>query len=366
MPAYKDQKHKGKTPWYVKFRYTDKEGNKKVKVKRGFSSRREAEEFEERFLQELAIDKDFLFEKVVEFYLETVNNRIKLSTAEIKESVIKKFILPAFSGKDIRDITVNDLTKWQNKYLFEKDENGNNKYQPTYIKRVNGQLRAIFNFATKSKYLEINPVIDLLSVGSKDPDRDYIIWSSEDIKLFLNNITDYEDAHLAFTILFYTGLRVGELLALTIKDFDYENKILDVNKTYGKAYGKEYIRTPKTKSSKRSVDLPQFLCDAIQGYIDLLYKPSPDQRIFQEGSSSFLRTALNAGCKRTGLPKLRIHDTRHSHITNLSEMNVPIKEISKRVGQKSKYITLHYSHSTVKGTSDLIKKLETEGEDFDV
>ena len=47
-------------------------------------------------------------------------------------------------------------------------------------------------------------------------------------------------------------------------------------------------------------------------------------------------------------------------------MNVPIKEISKRVGQKSKYITLHYSHSTVKGTSDLIKKLETEGEDFDV
>lgn len=361
MPAYKDQKHKGKTPWYVKFRYTDKEGNKKVKVKRGFSSRREAEEFEERFLQELAIDKDFLFEKVVEFYLETVNNRIKLSTAETKESVIKKFILPAFSGKDIRDITVNDLTKWQNKYLFEKDENGNNKYQPTYIKRVNGQLRAIFNFATKSKYLETNPVIDLLSVGKKDPDRQYYTWSSEDIKLFLSSITDYENAHLAFNILFYTGLRKGELLALTIEDFNYENKTLKVNKTFSRYHGKDYIRSPKTEGSNRTVDLPQFLADAIQGYIDLFYKPSPNQRIFQVDSDSFLDTAFKAGCKRTGLPRIRIHDTRHSHSTNLSEMDVPLKEIGKRLGQKSKNIVLHYHHSTAKGVSDLINKLENEG-----
>lgn len=366
MAAYKDKSHKGNTPWYVKFRYTDKEGNKKEKVKRGFSSRREAEEFEERFFHELKIDKDFLFEKVVEFYLETSKNKVRRSTYEIKESVINKFILPEFTGKDIRDITVKDLTLWQNKYLFEKDENGENKYQGTYIKRVNGQLRAIFNFAFAQEYISKNPVECLSSVGTKDPEREYFTWSSEDIKLFLNSITDYENAHLAFTILFYTGLRKGELLALTIKDFNYENRTLHINKTYSKLKGKEYIRPPKTTGSKRTVDLPPFLADAIQGYVDLFYEPSPNQRIFLAESDSFLDTAFKAGCKRTGLPKIRIHDTRHSHSTNLAEMDVPLKEIGERLGQKSKNIILHYHHSTSKGTADLINKLESEGGDQNI
>ena len=123
MPAYKDQSHKGKTPWYVKFRYTDTEGKKQVKVKRGFPTEREALKYEEKFLQDIAVDKEYLFEKVVEFYLETSKNKVRRSTYEIKESVINKFILPEFAGKDIRDITVRDLTRWQNKYLFVKDEN---------------------------------------------------------------------------------------------------------------------------------------------------------------------------------------------------------------------------------------------------
>lgn len=366
MPAYKDQTHKGKTPWYVKFRYKDTDGESKTKIKRGFPTEREALKFEEKFLQDIAVDKEYLFEKVVEFYLETSKNKVRRSTYEIKESVINKFILPEFAGRDIREITVRDLTRWQNKYLFVKDENDENKYQGTYIKRVNGQLRAIFNFAFREEYISKNPVDKLESVGTKDPERDYFTWSSEDIKLFLNSITDYEEAHLAFTILFYTGLRKGELLALTIKDFDYEKRLLDINKTYSKLNGKDYIRPPKTKGSKREVDLPPFLADAIQGYIDLLYKPSPNQRLFPVESDSFLDTALNVGCQRTGLPKIRIHDTRHSHSTNLAEMHVELKEIGKRLGQKSKNIILHYNHSTVKGTAELINKLEAEGCDQNI
>ena len=366
MPAYKDQSHKGKTPWFVKIRYTDTDGEHKVKVKRGFHTEREALKYEDKFLQDLAVDKEYLFEKVVEFYLESSKNKIKLSTAEIKESVINKFILPEFTGRDIREITIRDLTRWQNKYLFVKDENGNNKYQPTYIKRVNGQLRAIFNFAFKEEYITKNPIENLESVGSKEPQREYFTWSSEEIKLFLNSITDYEEAHLAFTILFYTGLRKGELLALTIRDFDYENRLLNINKTYSKLNGKDYIRPPKTKGSTRKVDLPPFLADKIQGYIDLLYKPSPYQRLFPVESDSFLDTAMNVGCQRTNLPKIRIHDTRHSHATNLAELNTPLKEIGNRLGQKSKNIVLHYNHSTIKGVSDLINKLEEIGGDQNI
>lgn len=366
MGAYLDSKHKGNTPWYVKFRYTDQEGKKQEKVKRGFRTKTEALEFEKDFLNNISLEREYLFEKVVEFYLETVKNKIKLSTVDTKESIIRKFILSEFSGKDIRNITTADLIRWQNKRLYEKDENGEHKYKGTYIKTINNQLRAIFNFAYAAKYLKENPVADLPSAGSKESDREYITWSSDDIKLFLKNIIDHEDAYLAFMILFYTGLRKGELLALTINDFSYEDKTLEITKTFSRLNGKDYIRTPKTKQSKRIVVLPIFLADAIQGYIDLLYKPSPSQRIFQQASDSFIDTALAAGCKRTGLPKIRIHDTRHSHITNLSDMNIPLKEIGPRVGQKSENITLHYSHSTTAGKSSLIDKLEIEGGDYNI
>ncbi len=162
-------------------------------------------------------------------------------------------------------------------------------------------------------------------------------------------------------ILFFTGLRKGELLALTVADFDYKSKTLTVNKTYSKIKGKEYIRSPKTTNSIRFVDLPDFLCEEIQNYIDLKYKPSPSQRIFLQESDSFLETAMKAGLCRTGLPKIRIHDSRHSHTTNLSDLDIPLKEIADRLGQKGTNITIHYSHSTAKGKSNLIRKLEMEG-----
>ena len=68
IPAYKDQTHKRKTPWYVKIRYTESDGEHKVKVKvkRGFPTEREALKYEEKFLQDLAVDKEYLLKKVKE------------------------------------------------------------------------------------------------------------------------------------------------------------------------------------------------------------------------------------------------------------------------------------------------------------
>lgn len=366
MASYFNKDHKGSTPWYVKFRYTDKDGKKQTMLKRGFRTQAEAKKFEKKFLADVESDKEYLFERFIEFYLKDKSNRVKYSTMLTKEHIIRKFILPEFIGKDIRDITVKDLTEWQIKRLFEKDEEGNRKYTDTYIRTVNVQLRAIFNYAMKKKYIDENPIDDLENVGKKESDRKYITWSDEDIALFLNNITDYEDAYMAFMILFYTGIRCGELLALTLEDIDLENNIMYIKKTFHRYGGKDVITTPKTEKSKREILLPDFLCEEIKSYIDLQYKPEPDQRLFQAHSSSFLETAMKTGCKRTGLPIIRIHDTRHSHITNLGENNIPIKDIADRVGQRGESITFHYSHSTRKGKNKITDYLEKEGRKINV
>ena len=366
MGVYFNDKHKGNTPWYMKVRYKDSENKPQVKIKRGFRTKTEALKFEKSFLQDITADKEYAFEKVVEFYIETKKNHSKQSTMYTKTTVINKFILPEFTGKDIRKITPRDLTRWQNKELFEKDAEGKNIYNDTYIRSVNGQMRAIFNFAVSQKYIEESPMDTLPNIGRKKTIRNYVVWSPDQIATFLQNIPDYEDAYMAFMILFYTGLRKGELLALTLNDIDFENRILHVSKTYSVIQKNEVITTPKTETGIRDVPLPEFLCEQIQLYIKHIYKPDGSQRLFNhQRSGKFLETAMNTGCKRTGLTRTRIHDTRHSHITILSEMYIPNKEIAKRVGQNGENMVIHYSHSTVAGQDNLTKKLqEIGGESF--
>ena len=360
MPVYKDKTHKGTTPWYTKFTYTDTDGKKKSKLKRGFATRKDAEYYEEQFIKSAGKEREYQFEEVVKFYLEQRGHKSKLSTMTTKESIINNYILPEFKGKDIREIHKRDLMRWQSKYLFAKNENGERKLKDTYIKTINCQLRAIFNFAKMSDFIEYNPVTDLEAVGKKNSDRKYIVWSADDMKLFLSSITDYEVAYLAFNILLYTGIRKGELLALTLSDFTYENKTLNIDKTFSVIKGKEVITTPKTESSIREVPLPSFLCDEIQSYIDLLYEPDDSERIFKYKSGSFLVDAMEVGCKRTGLPKIRIHDTRHSHITMLASLLIPNKEIAERVGQKGNNMVIHYSHSTSIEQKNIVDILERE------
>ena len=84
----------------------------------------------------------------------------------------------------------------------------------------------------------------------------------------------------AFEVLYWTGVREGELLALTPADFDFENNTMRINKNYQKVKGREIITSPKTKKSNRVVKIPQFLADEIKDYMKCFYDLKPDQRLF--------------------------------------------------------------------------------------
>ena len=86
--------------------------------------------------------------------------------------------------------------------------------------------------------------------------------------------------YYAFEILYWCGIREGELLALTPADFDFEKKTLRINKSYQRLQGKDVITTPKTKKSNRVIQMPDFLCDEIQDYFKQLYGLESDSRIF--------------------------------------------------------------------------------------
>ena len=90
-----------------------------------------------------------------------------------------------------------------------------------------------------------------------------------------NNKSTWQDYHFfrkpysyhAFQILYWCGLRVGELLALTPQDIDFDNKVIRITKSYQRLEGKDVITDPKTPKSKRNVSMPDFLCDELKDYI---------------------------------------------------------------------------------------------------
>lgn len=170
-----------------------------------------------------------------------------------------------------------------------------------------------------------------------------LFWTTEEYKKFSETVIDKPVSFYAFEMLYWTGMRLGELLALTMEDFDFEKNTVRINKSYQRLQGQDVITTPKTPKSNRTIKLPKFLAEEMQEYFAMLYDQTPTDRIFLV-TKSFLHHEMERGCKLSGVKKIRIHDLRHSHISHLIDLGFSAVAIADRVGHESIDITYRYSH----------------------
>ena len=110
MAVYRDSERK---TWYVSVYYTNWQGEKSRKVKRGFKTKREAQEWEDEFLHTKTGALEMTFGDFVEIYLDTLRNRVRESTIVSKQSIIDSKIMPYFKRKRLCDIKVSDVVNWQ-------------------------------------------------------------------------------------------------------------------------------------------------------------------------------------------------------------------------------------------------------------
>jgi integrase len=170
-----------------------------------------------------------------------------------------------------------------------------------------------------------------------------LFWTKDEYLRFSDAIKDKPMSYYAFQILYWTGIRSGELLALTREDFDLEKRTLRINKTYQVVKGEEMITSPKTEKSNRTVELPQFLCDEMQDYFDSIYKIDPKSRLFPI-SKHFLHHEMDRGSQAAGVKRIRIHDLRHSSCALLIELGYSPIQIVDRLGHETSTVTERYSH----------------------
>lgn len=300
---------------------------------------------------------DMLFKDFVEVYAEDMKPRLKYNTWLTKEHIIKTKLLPYFGNKKMNEIKAADVVRWQNEMMSFRDEDGNG-YSKVYLKTLQSQLSAIFNHGIRLYELKENPVRKAGSMGGERR-KEMLVWTKEEYKKFSEAIIDKPQAYYAFEVLFWTGLRVGELLALTPADIDFSAKTISVTKSYQRIKGEDYITDPKTEKSNRTVSIPEFLCEELQEYLAMLYGFKNDDRMFQI-TKSFLHHEMIRGSEKAGVKRIRIHDIRHSHVSMLIDMGFSAVDIAGRMGHESIDITLHYAHMFPSAQKDMAEKLNME------
>lgn len=338
MPAYKDP---AKGTWYVSFYYVNWKGERERKLKRGFSTKRDALEFEREFLQQKTADLTMTFEAFVKIYIEDMKNRIRQHTWKTKTSIIEGKLLPYFKDKKMSEITPKDVIQWQNEMMSYRDKNGR-AFSPVYLKTLHNQLSAIFNHAVKYYELKSNPAAKAGNMG-KEKSKEMLFWTKDEYLKFAEAMMDKPISYYAFEMLYWCGLRLGELLALTSSDFDFIKSTVTINKSYQRLDGEDVITEPKTPKSNRNIKMPDFLCEEMKEYIESLYGHKPTDRIFPV-TKSYLHHEMNRGCKAQGVKRIRVHDIRHSHVSLLIEMGFSAVAIADRVGHESIDITYRYAH----------------------
>lgn len=146
-----------------------------------------------------------------------------------------------------------------------------------------------------------------------------------------------------FEVLCWTGIRVGELLALIPEDFDFANRTMRINKSYQRLKGRDVITDPKTPKSVRTVKLPKFLADEVEGYMNKNWKGKPGTRLFPASKQGIARE-IERGSARAGVKRIRAHDLRHSHVSLLIDMGFTALAIADHMGHESTDITFRYAH----------------------
>lgn len=333
MSVYKNPKT-GK--WYCIFRVTDWTGKRKQIKKSGFNRRADALEYERNYVAKEKGSLDMTFGALVDLYMADAKARLRPTTYDSKVWVFDKKILPYFWDQNVVDITPAKIRKWQTELMGKG-------YAPTYLKTINNQMTAVFNYAVQYYGLASNPAMAAGSMGKRNAEE-MDFWTLDEFDQFIAGMDGDPTASVAFNILFWTGMREGELLALTLDDVDFDRSGIHIRRSYTRLGQDDLIQEPKTPKSRRFIPCPAFLMDMLREYAARLFEYDPAERLFPF-TKYWVNEQLKRCCARTGVKLIRVHDIRHSHASMLVDSGADPLLIADRLGHEKVTTTLGtYSH----------------------
>lgn len=349
MAVYKD---KERGTWYFTARVKQLDGNTKQVKRRGFKTKKEATIAEAKAITSEPQAADMLFKDLAEKYIEWYAARRKQSSTNKITSVLRIHLIPKFGEMKLADIRPSHVTNFQTDLI--------GKYSGNHAKRICTTLTSTFSFGVRNEYTKDNPS-RMVGTGEIQLSKRIDYWALDEFKKFIKHVDDFT-YYTLFMTLYYSGMRKGELLALTWKDIDFENNKIDINKT---EYQRQ-ITTPKTAASTRKIVMPEHtmsLLDKLKKDTAVTVPLKSHHVVFGEVTTSIATSTLddnyNHYVKLSKVNRIRLHDFRHSHASYLINRGAIISVVAKRLGHSDVATTLNtYNHLYPSTEDDIVSLME--------
>ena len=290
------------------------------------------------------------------------SSKIKPSTFQRYESIYRKYIkVSEIAGLKLANINTLKLQQFYNKLSKE--------YSYSQIKYLNSVLKTFFNWCIDSSYILKNPCLKVDIKGNKS---EVIQSKRNEVEILteveINKIKEYikgTDMEILILLDLATGLRQGELLALSWEDIDLDNKTLTVNKSVKEVYiyedeNNRHIETifqvPKTQNSFRTISIPDVLISVLKkrNKKEGLVFHDENRKPLRAKNVSYQWKKILANCN---IPHKKFHAIRHTYASMLLKNGVDIETVAELMGHSAISITQIYLHSSNNQKQDAVNKL---------
>lgn len=324
--------------WYVKLSYIDEFGDRKYKTKRNLPTRGKARKWEDEFFIKLqeGESSDYLsFTVLSEHYIEWYSKRRKPSSIKTIKNYVNNHLDPYFKKMNVYRMSTKDILNFHdhmtNKMFRDKP------LKKGYIQDVHTALSSILNHGVKFYDLKKN-VAALAGNIENDETPSWDYWTLNEFEYFYNQVDDIL-IKTYYRLLFFSGLRHGELRALTWNDVNLIDGYVDINKT--NYNGK--VHTPKTKTSIRKVYIPKHVINLLHEY-KIWYKREKEYKddyvvfgnFYKSYGESTIPKRYDKIMDEIDLKRIKTHEFRHSHASDcINRLRMDRETLAKRLGHSS-------------------------------
>lgn len=295
------------------------------------------------------------FGDVLDEWLSLHKETVKPSTFSIMQGRVNNHIKPYFNDMYLDKITLRQCQDFTNQ-MFKKT--------PASYKDVTNIVKNVLDYAIRLDMIKSNPMLYVIKPRKRldisDTEKHGNFYNKDELNKFLNVAKDTNlKKYALFRLLSYSGMRVGECLALTWHDLDFNKKMVSISKTVASIKGGVIVQPPKTVSSNRKISLDDMT-------IQILKKWQLEQRkqllkiginamnnkqiIFSNYENKYSRDStvnlwIKQIAKKAGLYQISTHGLRHTHATLLVASGMDIKQVQARLGHSKIDTTLNiYTH----------------------
>ena len=334
-----------------------KTGKRIQKSRSGFKTKKEAQAVAAELHYQLTLgtyinEKNIRFSDFAEEWIKQYAKKVKVSSVRVRRHEMERL------KQVIDNIPIKNVTyKMYQDAIDELSE----RYAYRTLKGIHTTARMIFKKALQLEVIAKDPT-EFAELPPNDADDDYYFLDKHELGIFLDTAKQHDIDYCLFSTLAYSGMRIGEALALKHEDLDFQQNTIDINKTLympSNNRQKAILLTPKTKNSKRVIKMDPSVMKLLKRHLlhqkewQMMY-PAFKQEGFvfphPEGGPMPQRNILRHMRKvleLAGLEKMSLHALRHTHVSLLAESGAGIKEIMERLGHGDYNTTMKvYNHVT--------------------